>query len=55
MISERRIDKRFPLGHFKIDGFNTPFRFSCNSSGGGVMFFLWGNIPAKLIGSEKPT
>ena len=54
MILETKIDERFPLNQFKTNGFNTPFRIDRNSSGGGTMFFIWEDIPAKLIGSGKP-
>ena len=32
MISETKIDQGFPLGQFKINGFNAPFRFHPNSN-----------------------
>ena len=54
MISETKVDGSFPLGQFKINGFNAPVCLDCNTSGGGIMVFVWENIPAKLIGSEKP-
>ena len=44
MISETKIDESFPLGKFKINGFN----------GGSIMLFVLKDIPAKLIASEIP-
>ena len=35
MISETKIDEKFPLSHFKIDAFNLPFRLDRSSSGVG--------------------
>ena len=54
MISETKVDERFPYCQFKINGFNEPFRLDRNSSGGGIMFFVREDISAKPIGSETP-
>ena len=37
MVSETKIDNRFPVGNFVIDGFSTPYRLDCYSNGGGIM------------------
>ena len=55
MISEREIYESFPLGQFKINGFNAPFRLNRSSNGGGIMLFVWEYISAKLIASEIPS
>ena len=49
MISKTKTDEGFPLGQFKINGFNAPFRLDRNSNGGGIMLFVREDIPAKLI------
>ena len=54
MISEIKIDESFPLGQFKINGFNAPFRLDHNSNGGGIMLFVREEILAKLMASETP-
>ena len=54
MISETKIDESFPLGQFKINGFNASFRIDGNSNGGGVMLFVREDILAKVIASETP-
>ena len=54
MISETKIDESFPLGQFKVNGFNAPFRLDRNINGGGIMLFVRKDIPAKLIASETP-
>ena len=43
MISETKIDESFPLGQFKVNGFNKPFRLDRNIKGGGIML-LYGKI-----------
>ena len=53
MISEKKIDKIFPLGQFKISRFNIPFRLDHHSSGEGIMLFILEDLPAKLIDSKK--
>ena len=52
MISDIKIDESFPLGQFKINGFNAPLRLDRNYNGGGIMLFVREDIPAKLIASE---
>ena len=47
MISETKIDKSFPWGQFKINGFIKPVRLDRNSNGGGIMLFVLEDIPAK--------
>ena len=53
MISEKKIDKIFPLGQFKISRFNIPFRLDHHSSSEGIMLFILEDLPAKLIDSKK--
>ena len=49
MISETKINEKFPLSHFKIDAFNLPFRLDRSSSsvGRGIMPFIWEEISRK--------
>ena len=54
MISETKIDKSFPLGQFKINGFNAPLRLDHNSNCGDIVLLVREDIPAKLIVSETP-
>ena len=54
MISETKIDESFPLGQFKVNGFNAPFRLNHNSNSGGIMLFVREDLPAKFIASETP-
>ena len=54
MISETKIDESFPLGQFKVNGFNAPFRLDRNINGGGIILFVQEDIPAKLIASQTP-
>ena len=44
MISETTVDESFPLGQFKVNGFNAPFRLDRNSNGGGIMLFVQEDI-----------
>ena len=54
MISETKIDESFPLGQFKVNDFDAPFRLDRIINGGGVMLFVREDIPAKVIASETP-
>ena len=49
MISETKIDDTFPTNQFVIKGFYTPFRFDRSSNGGGILVYIWEDIPAKLL------
>ena len=56
MISETKIDESFPIGQFLLSGFSAPFRFDCNSNGGGILLFIREDILSKLISVEpSPT
>ena len=52
MLSETKIDDRFPKGQFLIKGFGDPFRIDRNANEGGVLFCARENIPAKLLSTE---
>ena len=49
MISETKIDKTFPSRQFYIEGFTLPYRLDQNCHGGGVLVYVRGGIPSKLI------
>ena len=49
MISESKLDDSFPDSQFLIEGFGKPFRLDRNRNGGGIMLFIWSDIPAKVI------
>ena len=49
MVSETKLDDRFPEGQFLIKGFHSPFRFDRNRNGGGIMLNVREDIPAKLL------
>ena len=54
MISGTKTDESFPLGQFKINGFNAPFSLDWNSNGRGIMLLGREDIPAILIDSATP-
>ena len=54
MVSEMKLDDSFPEGQFLIEGFHSPFRFDCNRNGGGIMLYVWEDIPAKLLSHDFP-
>ena len=49
MVSETKLDDSFPKGPFLIEGFHSPFRLDSNRNGGGIMLYVWEDIPAKLL------
>ena len=53
MISETKIDERFPVSQFKIDGFNTPLRVSSEQKGCDIMLYFRKDLPAKLLPIDR--
>ena len=49
MISETKLDPSFPNGQLHIHGFSEPYRFDRNGNGGGILLYICGDIPSKLI------
>ena len=55
LVSETKIDDRFPNGNILVDGFSTPYRLDRHSNGGGLISFARENIPSNLGEAEaKP-
>ena len=52
LISETKLDDTFPLSHFILKGFTSPYRLDRTEHGGGVMFFIRKDIPRKLQAKE---
>ena len=52
MLSETKIDDSFPKDKFLIKGFSDPFRTDRNLNGGGILFYVREDIPAKLLSVE---
>ena len=55
MVSETKLDDRFPEGQFLIKGFHSPFRFDRNRNGGGIMLYEREDIPANLLSHDFPS
>ena len=52
-LSVKTTDVSFPMGQFKIEGFNTPCNLDRDISGGGIMLYASEDISAKLLTTEK--
>ena len=53
MIPETKIDASFPIGQFLLNSYSTPFRLDRNAHGGGILLYVWKNIPSKLLLVEE--
>ena len=53
MVSESKLDDLFPENQFLIQGFGKPFRLDQNRNDGGIVLFIWSDIPARVIATEK--
>ena len=49
IITETKIEDRFPLSQFHIDGFSTPYRLDRNKNGGGILIYIREDIPSKIV------
>ena len=53
LISEIKIDERFPYSQFKVDGFSSPHRVACNWKGGGIMMLFREDLPVNVLSVDK--
>ena len=49
IISETKIDASFTIGQFLLNSYSTPFRLDRNAHGGGILLYVWEDIPSKLL------
>ena len=49
LISETKLDDRFPTARFLIKGFSAPYRSDRSSKGGGVLLYIREYIPYKIL------
>ena len=49
MLTETKLDETFITSSFLIDGFSLPFRLDRNRKGGGILIYVRGDIPSKLL------
>ena len=49
IVLEIKLDFSFLQAQFRIEGYAPPFRYDRNSHGGGIILFIRGDIPRKLI------
>ena len=52
LVSETKLDDKFPEVQFLIEGFHSPFRIDSNKNVGGVMLYVQKDIPAKLLSHD---
>ena len=52
MISETKVENSFPDGQFFLNSFGTSFRLDRNRNGGGIIFFIKNDIPAKVVSTD---
>ena len=49
LISETKLDDSFNVTDFLLKGFAKPFRKDRNSNGGGILFYVRNDSPAKEL------
>ena len=55
MVSETKLDDLSPTSQFLMEGYSTPFRKDGISTGGGILLYIRGDIPYKIIKTETDT
>ena len=50
-IFETKIDSSFPTAQFQIEGYTT-YRLDSNANGGGILLYIWEDIPSTLLNSD---
>ena len=55
LISETKLDDKFPTAQFLQDGFKKPYRLDCCSKGGSLLLFVRDDIPSRLLTKEHKT
>ena len=55
LISETKLDDRFPLNQFILEGSTPPYRVDRATHGGGLMLFVREDIPSKLLPNIDPS
>ena len=53
MALETKLNSNFPIGQFINGGFGVPYRVGRNFNNGGIMLFVRGDIPSKLVFVEN--
>ena len=52
-VTETKLDETFPLRQFYVEGFTMPYRLDRNHNGGGVIIYVRGDIPSKILEKHK--
>ena len=53
MISETKLDESFPTTEFFMNGFSSFHRLDRNCNGGGIILYIWEDLPSNLFSIEK--
>ena len=53
VTSETKLTKSFPIGQFKVPGYNSVFRLDRDQHGEGIMVFIREDIPVKFFPTES--
>ena len=51
IVAETKLDSSFPTTQFVIPGFHHPFRLDINRRSGGLLVYVKGSIPARVLTS----
>ena len=48
-VSETKLDNSFPTGQVNLPGFRTPYRKDLSAKSGGLLVYVNGSIPSKVL------
>ena len=49
IVAETKLDSSFPTAQFLIPGFHHPFWLDLNKQSGGLLVYVKGSIPARVL------
>ena len=55
LISETKIDDKFPAAQFFIKGFSAPYRQERNRTGAGLLLFVREDVPSRILNPKSKT
>ena len=55
LTPETKLGDSFPSAQFLIDGFSKPYRLDRPLNGGGILLYIWNDIPSHLLSNSNKT
>ena len=53
MIYETKVDNSFPTAQVFLDESSAPYRLDKNAKVGGILLYIWGDMPSMLLSTKS--